>query len=220
MGKSLLLAEILIRIAAIGLVIQNASYYLLIPLGSTSDNSSAILSLVLTADVILFFLLFIGFILLWIITRQYQVQNPQIFYSSLGIVIWLVTRVFWQHVLIPNINSFSASGTTSLSESLGNFINVMATMITISAIGLFIFTYNLWQAVKKWNQKRATQLIILSYGAVNLISSLLLYALIGLFFKILLVPIFGMIFFGWLFLKAKEICVNSTTNIVSEYKNL
>ncbi len=115
-----------------------------------------------------------------------------------GLIVWLLSRVIWQLIYLPNI------GETDF-DKISDLFFIVGLLMSIGAIGLLVFVLQLIQLSEQWAMNSKIRYLLLAYGITNLISSILVIIAVGIFIKVSLVPILGIFVFMWLFRNTENI---------------
>ena len=159
------------------MIVQNASFFAL---------SDATTKLILFLDII-------GIVLLGIISIYFgHLKKLKSFtMGGISLIIWVVLSLFWRQAFGIYSNS-----TNIQLGSLSNTIFLISISIIISSLFL---GYGLYSISKYLTLIfKPLRIIVSSYIIANTISSILLLVIFGIYLKLLLIPLLGIIMYGLL----------------------
>ena len=176
-----------------GLHLHNIAIWYYILFGLMIVQNASFLALSDTTTKLILILDILGILLLGIISIYFgQIHKIKSFtMGGISLVIWIVLSLFWR----------GASGIYSNNSTtqLGSFSNSIYFISIIIIIGSFFLGYGLYSISKYLTLIfKPLRIIVLSYIIANIISSIFLLVIIGIYLKLLLIPLLGIIMYGLL----------------------
>lgn len=117
-------------------------------------------------------------------------------YAGILLFIWIIISAIWRAAIGVFSNKVGLNlqiGNSGSSSSSGNSLLIAIILIII---GSFFLGFGLYLiGIHLFNPTKRAKYIIIAYGVINTIGSLLLLPLVGFYVKIFIVPILGVILY-------------------------
>lgn len=174
----------IIKIIFLVLILENAYFYVAI---FAQNSSSNLLQIVFYVDIVCYALLSV-----FLILQGLTFKKNDFIISGVFFIVWIGFTLAWRLTLNVYSTIINVSNTQTIS-------NTFSTVVDLFIVGGGAFLLAIYFMSKTIDFSHNQRILFNVYGVVNFLSVVATAAIYGIFFKLLLVPVLGIIAYALAF---------------------